>query len=219
MSKTTSQTQTVEEAKKTVAPKGTKTSEVILGTAVGKLNAGMKALSDMMGGIDKLEERVNENILIISDQEDKIAAKALELKNAVAQNKIELQQAYETNKAEFAMQWMKDNGYALISVEELNGLKADLASATSDTEATIKKEVSAAAGAITAKYNSEKREQELQFLAKEAQNVAALSQKDEKIKFLEEQVVSWRNALDKERDASVQRAQAGAINQTITSGK
>jgi hypothetical protein len=215
MSKTTAP-QT--EAKVAVS-KGTKTSEVILGTAAIKLGAGMKALGDMIGEIDKLTAKVNENILIISDQEDKIAAKALELKNAVAQNKIELQQAYESDKEAFVQTWLNENDYEMISTTDLSDLKDELEKAISDTDKEVKREVAIVTNALTSKHAADKREYELTFAAKEAQNIAALSQKDEKIKFLEAQVLSWQTALDKEREASVQRAQAGTVQQTFTNGK
>lgn len=214
-----SKTQANTEAKVVPAPKGTQKSEAIIGAAVVKLGTGLKAFSEMVGEIDKLEERVQDNLLIISDQETKIAEQAQLLKNNIAQNKIDLDQAYQRDKATFVTEWLQENRKVAIDQDELEELRDELSEAETATAAEVKKEVGAITGILSSKFNAEKRELELTFKAQEAENVAKLAQANEKIKFLEEQVASWRGALDKEREASVQRAQASSINQTITSGK
>jgi hypothetical protein len=204
---------------KPVAPKGTKTTEVILGTAASKLGSGLKFMAEMMTEIGKLEVKVEENVLLIADQEAKIAENNLALKNQIAQNKIELQQAYNSDREAFVEQWMIENNCAAITKDELQKLKNDLETVQKEKEAEIKKEVAIVTNTLTRNFNSEKREYELQFVAKEAQNTAALAQKDEKIKFLEQQVELAWNALKEEREARVKVAQASTIQQTITSGK
>jgi hypothetical protein len=201
------------------APKGTPKSEAILGTASVKLGSGVKALEEMVQTISKLPEQIADNLLIISDQENKIAEQALTLKNNIAQNKIELGQAYQADRASYVTEWLKDNGKVAIDETELDELREELSEAEKATDAAVKKEVAIVANSMTSKFAAEKREMELTFKAQEAQNVAQLAQKDEKIKFLEGQVQSWMDALTKEREASVERARASSINQTITSGK
>lgn len=204
---------------KVAAPKGTQKSEAILGTASVKLGSGVKALEEMVVTISKLPEQIEENLLVISDQETKIAEQALTLKNNIAQNKIELDQAYQRNKAEFVEEWLKANNKVAIDETDLDELREELREAEKATDAAVKRETGALGGILTAKFNAEKREMELTFKAQEAQNVAQLAQKDEKIKFLEQQVQNWMDALTKEREASVQRAQASSIQQTISNGK
>lgn len=210
---------TTTEVKVTPAPKGTQKSEAILGTASVKLGTGLKAFEEMVETIAKLPNEINDNLLIIADQETKIAEQALTLKNNIAQNKIELDQAYQRDKKAFVETWLQENNKVAIDQDELEELREELSAAEEATAAEVKKEVGAVTGILTARFNGEKRELELTFKAQEAQNVAQLAQATEKIKFLEGQVDSWRTALDKEREASVQRAQASSINQTITSGK
>lgn len=201
------------------APKGTQKSEAILGTAVVKLASGVKALSEVSETISQLGEQIHDNLLIISDQETKIAEQAQTLKNNIGQNKIELDQAYQRDKYAFVEEWLKANNKVAIDQEELEELREELTQAETATAAEVKKEVGIITGVLTTRFNAEKRELELTFKAQEAQNIAQLAQKDDKIKFLEEQVKNWMDALTKERDASVARAQASSINQTITSGK
>lgn len=201
------------------APKGTQKSESILGTAAVKLANGLKSFDEMTETIAQLPQQIADNLLVIADQETKIAEQALTLKNNIAQNKIELDQAYQRDKASFVTGWLQENNKVAIDQDELEELRDELSKAEDATAAEVKKEVGAITGILTARFNAEKRELELTFKAQEAQNVAQLAQATEKIKFLEGQVESWRTALDKERDASVQRAQASSINQTITSGK
>jgi hypothetical protein len=204
---------------KLAAPKGTQKSEVILGTASVKLGTGVKALEEMVVTISKLPEQIADNLLVISDQENKIAEQSLELKNSIAQNKIELAQAYERDRATYVSSWLQENKKVAIDQDELEELKEELNQAERATDAAVKKEAAIVANSLTTKHNAELREKALEFTAKEAQNVAALTQKDDKIKFLEEQCAAWKKALENEQEAGIKRAQAGAIQQTIQTGK
>lgn len=204
---------------KVAAPKGTQKSEAILGTASVKLGTGVKALEEVVETISKLPQQIADNLLIISDQENKIDEQALELKNSIAQNKIELGQAYESDKQGFVEVWLKENEKVAIDQSEFEELREELSEAEKATEAAVKREVAIVTNTLTRNFESAKKEYELTYAAKEAQNLAALSQKDEKISFLEKQVAAWQKALEDEREASIKRAQASSINQTITSGK
>jgi hypothetical protein len=203
---------TATEVKETkVVPKGTVKTEVILGTAVSKLGSGVKFLAEMMSEINKLEEKVNENVLLISDQEDKITTKALELKNTIAQNKIELQQMYESDKKAFVQLWLNDNNYIVMDREALTKMEQELEGAEDAAKKDMDRELAILRNTLTSKHASEKREYELEFKAKEAETKAALNQKDEKIKFLEEQVGKWQTAAAEAQKANVEIAKAGSI--------
>lgn len=197
--------------------RGTKTTEIIIGAASSKLETGLKALIGVVDEVAKLDSKISENTLLISDLEDKIAAKEVELKNSIAQNKIELQQAYDSDRQGFVRAWVMEKGYEVVEAASLAQLKADLAAAKADTEAQIKAQVAIVTNTLNRNHESAKKEYELEFKAKEAQTAAALAQKDDKIKFLEDQVASWQKALNDEREAGVKRAQAGAI-QTLNVG-
>lgn len=207
------------EVKVAQAPKGTQKSEAILGTAVVKLNNGLKSFYEMVAEVNTLGSKVEDNLLVISDQETKIAEQALELKNTIAQNKIELAQAYERNQESFVNEWLVLNDKVAIDGTELDKLRVELANAIKGNDDEAKKQVAIVSNSMKSAHEAAIREKELTFKAQEAENRAQLSQKDEKIKFLEQQVEHWREALSDERDASVARAQASSINQTITSGK
>ena len=51
----------------------------------------------------------------------------------------------------------------------------------------------------------------LEFEKKEADNKAAITQLTDKVKFLEEQVGYWKEALEEERKAGVERSKASSI--------
>ena len=207
------------EATASIAPKGTKVTEVILGTAAVKLGTGVKALLEMIDEVGKLGETINTNLLLISSQEDKLDNLALEVRNTIAQNKIEIEQAYESDKEAFVIQWLEENNSIAMDKTALAKLEQDLTAAQDATDSEVKKQVAIVTNTLESKHKAAIREQELTFAAKEASNNAALSQKDDKIKFLEEQVAAWKKALENEQEASIKRAQAGAIQQTIQTGK
>lgn len=205
-------------AAKNPSRRGTKNTEIILGSAASRLETGLRSLIGVVESVAKLEEKINDNTLLIVDQEAKITAKEIELKNIISQNKIEQQQAYEVNREGFVRIWLTEKGFEIIKTIDLSQLKTELTSAKTDTETQVKREVAIVTNTLTRNHESAKKEYELEFRAKEAQNVAALAQKDEKIKFLEEQVASWKNALDDEREAGVKRAQASQIQNLNVGG-
>src|SRR5215831_2892875 len=174
------------------APKGTKTTEVIIGSAAASLASGIKSMRAVVEEINKLDEKVEAGLIVLSDLEAKIIVKETELRNATAQNKIELGQEYEANKKGFVTQWLTENGFEMIPKEELEKIKAELAGAEKATSDAVTKQVSIVSSSMKSKHDSELREKELEFKAKEAQNNASITLKDEKISFLEQQVAAWK---------------------------
>lgn len=206
-------------SKSTTAPKGTVKTEVILGSAAAKLNTGIKALADMMRELGSMQERIDENILVISNQEDKMESLKTELKNLIAQNKIEIQQAYDSDKEGFVKVWLEENNSIQMDKDTLKIMEQKLQQAQDTLDAEVRKQVAVVTNSMTARHTAELEKKTLEFTAKEAQNTAALAQKEEKIKFLEEQVAAWKKALENEQDAGIKRAQASTIQQTFTGTK
>lgn len=197
-------------------PKGTKGTELILGAAASKLEAGTKSLLDVIKEVAKLDEKINQNILLIADQEGKLEAIAIQLKNDIAQNKIELQQQYDADQKAFVVAWMQENNFQMISKEELDGMKTQIAQAASLLESTVKKEVGAATGILKAQHEGEKKLAEAQFNATQASNTAEIAQLKLQNSFLTQQVNDWKDAADKARQATVDVAKAGGVTQNFS---
>lgn len=203
-----------------IAPKGTPKTEVIMGTAASKLAAGMKALNETVIELGTMTEKIEENALIIANQEAEIASKEQELKNKIAQDKIELQQAYDSNRKTFVEQWLREKNFIMMDQLALTKLEQELLAAQDGNEEEKKKEIAIITNSMKSAHANELKTKELEFKATQAESNAKLTQMAEKIKFMEEQVASYRKQLDEEREARVKVAQASTIQQTFTgSGK
>ena len=201
-------------AKATVAKKGNKTTEIIVGAAANKLSTAVKGLNSAIEEVGKLEVKAQDYTLQISDLEDKIGGLKQDLQNKVAQNKIELQQQYDTDKKAFAVKWLTENDMIFILNDELTKLKESLVEAQMNVEEKVSKAVGAATGALKSDYVNQLKLTTLEHEKKEADNSAKITQQESQIKFLNEQVVMWKTALEDERRASVERAKAsiGTLN-------
>lgn len=196
---------------------GNKSTEIIVGAAAAKLSTAVKGLSSVVEEIGKLDQRVLDSTLQVTNLEDKIGGLEQDLKNKTAQNKIELQNQYDTDRKAFVDKWLSENGFICTTQENLDELEEKLEAATTKMEDTIKKEVSAATGAMASKHNSELKILGLEHEKKEAANLAEIAQLKNQNAFLATQVDNWKLMLDKQVAAETSRAQYGAVH-TINVG-
>lgn len=199
------------EGTKAPAKKGNKTTEIIIGAGAAKLVTAVAALNTVVEVIGKLPQQAQENVILITDLEDKIGGLKQDLANQIAQNKIEVAQAYEADKRSFVNKWLAENNMTCLETSELNEMKNDLEEATTKMNDNIQKAVGAATGSLKKEHENELKMKTLEFEKKEADNLATIKQNGETIKFLNEQVGFWKKALEDEREAGVKRAQASSI--------
>lgn len=193
------------------AKKGNKTTEIIVGAGAQKLVTAVAALRGVVEVIDQLPTKVQENLILVSDLEDKIGGLKQDLQNKTAQNKIEIEQAYQADCRSFVDKWLSANGMTSIETSDLNELKSDLEEATTKMNENVAKAVNAATSSMKKEHENEIKMKTMEFEKKEADNLATIKQNAEQIKFLNEQVGYWKKALEDEREAGVKRAQASSI--------
>lgn len=202
---------------KTAKVVGNRTTEGIIGAGAAKLNVALVALNAVVKELSNIDSVVEENTLKVVGLESTIAELEQQKKNAITQNKIEIGQQYAADEQYFIDAYLKNAGLITIKPSEVDALRKDLDNTRSSIDEQVKKEVNAQVGAIRAQYINEAKMGALEHSTKEAQNLARISQLENRAAFLEEQVTSWKGALEAERQAGVQRAQAssiGAINVT-----
>lgn len=207
-----------EQITKKAAPKGNKTTELIIGQAAQKLVQALKAQKEAADIVGGLEAKVEESTLKLVNLEEQIANKEQELKNAAAQNKISIQQAFDADKETFVKGYVMEKGLTVVAASEVQQLKNDLQAAKTDVEQQISKEVGKQLGIAKSQHESALKVAQLEYNAKEAANVAEITQLKSQVTFLQEQSNMWKTQLDSERQASVQRAQAGAIGAINVTG-
>ncbi len=200
----------METTKKSVS-KGNKTTEIIVGAAVAKLTGAIVSLNTVVAEVGKLEQKASDGILKVSDLEDKIGGLEQDLKNKTAQSKIELEQAYNSNKENFVGQYLAEKKLTAVDSMEYGQLQVKLEEATKNVADTVKAEVGKAVGIEQNNSKNALAIQKLEFEKVQAQSTAQLSQSASQITFLEAQVKMWKDALDAERAAGVERAKASSI--------
>lgn len=191
--------------------KGNKTTELIIGAAAAKVEAAVKSLMNVAPEVEKLQTTIHQSTLEVVNLEDKIGGLKQDYQNKVAQNKIEIEQQFTADQKSFVDTWMKNNGMTCLPANDLNKMRTDLTEATQNVDKTVASAVNAATSAMKKDHDNATAMAKLEFEKKEADNKAAITQLTEKVKFLEEQVGYWKEALEEERKAGVERAKASSI--------
>lgn len=203
--------ETTEKSKKTTT-KGSKTTEIIIGSAAAKLTNAVAGMRNAVIEVEKLEGRANDATLQVVNLEDQIGSLKSELSNQKSQNQLELKLAYESDKQSFVSQFLAEKDSKMVSNEEWQKVNNDLYIAKNEQDRAINTAVASATNALKSAHANEIKVAELQHASKEAANNAEITQLKNQNKFLEEQVTMWKAALDAERAAGIERAKAGAIN-------
>jgi hypothetical protein len=200
------------ETKNAPAKKGNKTTELVIGAGASKLMTAVTQLKSVVEVIDQLPAKVQENVLLVSDLEDKIGGLKQQLENQTAQNKIELQQAYDADKQTFVNKWMNDNKMTAVEVSTFTKMEETIEKAEEVLENTVKAEVAKAVNIEKSNSTNALKVMQLEHEKKEASNQAEITQLKQQNKFLEEQMGYWKTALEDERKAGIERSKASAIS-------
>ncbi len=202
------------EVKKAPAKKGVgnKTTEIIVGAAASKLEYAVKGIQSAVIEVANLENKVGDYTLKIVNLEDQIGGLKQDLDNQKAQNKLELEISFKSDRASFVDIWLQENKFVTISQVELDKMKTDLNNATQNLKANIQEAVSAATSSMKSTHENEKKVLDLEYKTKEANNLAKIEQLESKVTFLSEQCEMWKDALEAERRAGIERSKYGAIN-------
>jgi hypothetical protein len=208
----------MEETKTKAKRVGTSKTEAIIGTAANKLVQATTALANASDEAKKLVVLVEEQTLKATDLEEKIASLEEEYKQKRNSANVELSLAYKADQEQFAREYARANNMQLISTEELN----KLASKAKYEEDVVKQRISEEVTKVTNMYESDKKIKDAEF----ASDKATLTSENESLKkniaFLQDEIKSWKTALDNERAASVERAKAssvGSINVSPAGGR
>ena len=205
---------------KAAAPvkKGTVGTEVIIGQSAVALKKVVGDITAAVGLItDDLVEKAENLSAQIADKEAKIVDLDVEFAEKRRQAEVSLDIALQSNADAKVTSILTNQGKIAVSRVDFDSLNNTLSSLKDKFDSEVRKAEQTAFGIAKKELEQALKNKDLEFAAKKAQNEAELSQKDAQIKFLNEQVTMWKSALDSERTAGVQRAQAssiGAVNIT-----
>jgi len=195
----------------TTAKKGTKATEVVVGTAAVKLNQAVKSLQEAVAQAGNLEETITGHVLKAEELEGRISDLQNTYENNKKQMAFDMDLEYKSNQKAFAEKYLSTTGLTAVPTEAWEGVNAELNHIKTEFNNRVNSEVGKVRGQLQASFDQDKRILELNFQAKEADNNAKISQKDQQIAFLEKQAASWEAALNAERQAGIERARASSI--------
>lgn len=201
------------QAKQTKA-KGTSKTEAIIGAASNKYVTVTKALKSAVDEALKMTDLMGENALRIADQEEKLSNLNTEYNNKRTQNRIDLDLAYKADQKEFADKYLQENGLIAVEKEEYDDMISEISDLKQNFEAKVKAEVGREKAIAENRLENEKRLFEAQYQAKEAQNLARISNLESSLAFANKQADTWEKQLNAERQASIERSksQSATVN-------
>lgn len=187
------------------------TTEVVLGQAAQNIVKAIAELKIATDSVSKLSTLGESLTLLVSNKESAIEALDIEFDEKSRRLGVELDLSFRANTEHVVDEFLKTTGCVSISQTELSLLKKELADIKISADSMTKTQI----GLVTTSLKSQ-HENEIRFLQSEnkavaAENTAKIEVLADKNKFLEEQVTKLYKQLDSEREASIERAKAGAI--------
>ncbi len=200
-----------ENATKRPAKTGTAKTEVIIGTAAGKMLAATRALTDAFAQSEKIVTLLEENSLKIADSEDKLAGLKTEYERTKAEQDFQLNLEYKTNEAEFANRYLQANGKVAVDHDTFNELKEDHDKLKRDFKSQLATETAIVKSQLEKDYASQKALDAANNGLKEAENVARIKSLETQLTAANNMVDVWKGQLEAERNAGIKRAEASQI--------
>ena len=202
---------TAKAAGKAPAKKSSVTTEVVMGKAAQDLH---KAVAEALKATDGLKTMVEESenlALKIANQEDRIDELDVIFSEKERQLVLDLELKMKGRTEETVQAYLTNNRQRSISIEDFNQMEAKI----KDADATLAKTVAAETAKVrneeSSRFTNELKLKEAQFAANEAKNNASISVLEGKVEFLEAQNRQLLDQINAERQASIERARAGAI--------
>lgn len=195
----------------TFTKKSTQTTEVVLGTAVNNLRKASTELTSAVEVVNKLADTAENLSGQIAEREGKIKELDTEFAERKRQAQVTLELDIKSMEQTAVDSILNRQGKISVLKAEYDGTITALNTLKSEMQKEIAKETAIVTNRLTKEFETEKKLAQSQFDGQQAQTKAELSQKEQQIAFLSEQVNMWKKALDDERQAGVERAKAGAI--------
>lgn len=202
---------TAKEAGKVPAKKSSVTTEVVMGKAAQDLH---KAVAEAMKATEGLKTMVEESenlALKIANQESRIEELDIIFSEKERQLVLDLELKMKGRTEETVQAYLSSNNQRSISIEEFNQMEAKIKDADANLVKTVSAETAKVRNEESSRFNNELKLKEAQFAANEAKNNASISVLEGKVEFLEAQNRQLLDQINAERQASIERARAGAI--------
>jgi chromosome segregation ATPase len=213
MSKETPENTKVEKPKK----KGTPGTEVIIGSAANVLKKAVDNIKSAVSDVDQLVAKAEEQQGIIAQREERIAELDVEFKEKKRQKDVELEDQLRESKRDTVDKILGEQNLVAIDKVEHAKLTGDIQQIKVEAQNEASRATAIATSNMKKEHENAMALQKAGFERDQAENKAKLDNANSQIEFLREQCKKWEEALNAERQASVERSKANAIG-TITVG-
>lgn len=198
--------------------KSSATSETVLVSAAANFKKSLAELESGIALVKGLDNQVENLQATIASKEDKIAELDVQFSEKKRQAEVDLELSIKQNQQAKVDAILKGQNKVAIDVAELNRVQNAYRALETDFASKLKTETDKGIADVKLTYENKTALAESQFLTKEAQNSAQINQLQTQVSFLNDQVKMWKDALDAERQAGIERAKAGAIQNLNLSG-
>lgn len=186
-------------------------TEVIVGAAAELAKRAANSLKESLAKFEELMSTSETQQLKIAEQEEKINELGTSYAEKLRAQEVEFDLKVKADSNKVVKELLGSQNLVAVPTEEYDALKKELSDLEKDfedeTAAAVKKETSIAYGRL----ENEKKLLEANFAAKEAENRAEIINLKAMNEQLREQAGLWKQSLDDERAAGIERAKAGSI--------
>jgi hypothetical protein len=126
---------------------------------------------------------------------------------------------FQANRAEAAKKYADENGLVLLGQSEVERQAVALANLTTDFDKKVEEEVSRATQQSSIKHSYELKATKQEYETKEAGNLARITSLEEQLTAARQTITDLRADIDKNRQAEVERAKAGSIQNLNVGGQ
>ena len=200
------------------ARKGNTQTEMIIGSAVKDLQKVIDSANASVEKVAKLAEEAEKQQSIIAQREDQIKELDVKFAETKRQKEVQMELDLQQNERKAVDSILDKQGLVAVSRSEYEKFNAGIAAAKTEAEADAKKEIAIATNSMKKQHENELALAKADFETKQATANAKLENANSQIEFLNSQVKMWKDALDAERNASVERAKASAIGTVSING-
>ena len=201
------------------ARKGNSQTEMIIGSAVNDLKKVIAAAEGATKNVAKLAEEAEKQQGIIAQREDQIKELDVQFAEAKRQKEVKMELELKENERKAVDTILAKQDLVAVDKASYAKFQSDISTIKSEAETEAQKSVHAATGSMKKQHENDLALQKAGFEKEQATTSAQLANAQSQIKFLEEQVKLWKESVDAERAAGVERAKASSIGTLQVNGQ
>jgi hypothetical protein len=190
---------------------GSATTEIVLGSASKALAKAKEEILVAVGQIQNLDERGDELSLKISNKEEEIKGLEVQFAERKRQLNVQLELDVKADKMAVVNSVLNEEDKIAVNRFDFQGLQTEVTTLKKEMDTKVQAEVAKTKAIMERNFENEKKLQEANYSAKEADNKSKIGVLEQQKTFLEAQNKQLIDQLNAEREAGIKRAQAGAI--------